>query len=452
MLVAGAGVSGRSAAEALLAAGASVTVTDASAERLDALEPLRDQGARLVAGLEVPPAGTDLLVTSPGWRPEAPLLASAETAGVEVIGEVELAWRLDQDKPHPSVWLAVTGTNGKTTTVRLLEAMLRAAGADAVACGNVGLPVVDAVRAGHEVLAVELSSFQLHWSESLAPDVAVVLNVAADHLDWHGSLAAYGDAKGKIYAGTRVAVANADDPVSVRLAEGGGEQVAFTLDTPKPGELGVAGSELVDRAFGADSAVLAEVADVHPPGPHNLANALAAAALARAHGVPATAVREGLRSFEPGVHRSVEVAEIDGVRYVDDSKATNPHAAAAALAAHPRVVWIAGGLLKGAEVDDLVAAHADRLDGVVLMGTDRAPFRDGLARHAPGVPVVEVVSRDDAGMSHAVREAAALARPGAVVLLAPAAASMDMFTDYAHRGRAFAEAVRVLSSARRGDW
>ncbi|PKW19423.1 UDP-N-acetylmuramoyl-L-alanine--D-glutamate ligase [Saccharopolyspora spinosa] len=446
VLVAGAGVSGRSAAEALLAAGAAVTVTDASADRLAALASLQAQGAELVAGLSEPPAGTDLVVTSPGWRPDSPLLAVSVAAGVEVIGEVELAWRLDQDKATPATWLAVTGTNGKTTTVSMLESILLAAGVDVVACGNVGLPVVDAVRAGHEVLAVELSSFQLHWSDSVAAFAAVVLNLAADHLDWHGSLVAYGDAKAKVYAGNSVAVANADDAWSTRLsaaAAADARRVSFTLGVPQENQLGVEDASLVDRAFG-DGVVLASLADVHPAGPHNVANALAAAALARAHGVAAAAVAEGLRSFEPGAHRSVPVAEAAGVSYVDDSKATNPHAADAALRAHPRVVWIAGGLLKGAEVDDLVAANADRLAAVVLIGRDRDRFAAALARHAPDVPVREVAAGDDAGMLEAVRVANGFARPGSVVLLAPAAASMDMFTDYAHRGRAFADAVRAV--------
>ncbi|WP_188985941.1 UDP-N-acetylmuramoyl-L-alanine--D-glutamate ligase [Saccharopolyspora thermophila] len=446
VLVAGAGVSGRSAAQALLAAGAAVTVTDASADRLAALASLQAQGADLVPGLVEPPAGTDVVVTSPGWRPDAPLLAATAAAKIELIGEVELAWQLDQDRGAPAVWLAVTGTNGKTTTVSMLESILRSAGEDVVACGNVGLPVVDAVRAGHRVLAVELSSFQLHWSQSVAPFAAVVLNLAEDHLDWHGSLDSYGAAKARVFAGNSVAVANADDEWSTRLAAtapDGARRVSFTLSAPEPGQVGVSGGDLVDRAFG-DGVVLASVGDVHPAGPHNVANALAAAVLARSFGVEADAVARGLRDFQPGAHRSVPVAAAAGVSYVDDSKATNPHAADAALRAHPRVVWIAGGLLKGADVDDLVAANADRLEAVVLIGRDRDRFAAALARHAPDVPVREVTAGDDAGMLHAVRLANEFARPGSVVLLAPAAASMDMFTDYAHRGRAFADAVRAV--------
>ncbi|MEU5849919.1 glutamate ligase domain-containing protein, partial [Saccharopolyspora shandongensis] len=237
--------------------------------------------------------------------------------------------------------------------------------------------------------------------------------------------------------------AAAGPPGLARGAAAHARRVSFTLGAPAEGQLGVAGGSLVDRAFG-DGVVLAGLADVHPAGPHNVANALAAAALARAYGVEPAAVADGLRTFQPGAHRSVVVAEAAGVSYVDDSKATNPHAADAALRAHPRVVWIAGGLLKGAEVDELVAANADRLTAAVLIGRDRGRFAAALARHAPDVPVREVAAGDDAGMLEAVRAADEFARPGSVVLLAPAAASMDMFTDYAHRGRAFADAVRAV--------
>jgi UDP-N-acetylmuramoylalanine--D-glutamate ligase len=470
VLVAGAGASGEAAARALLAAGARVTVADRVAS--PRTEALAGAGATVALGLSAPPPGTALVVTSPGWRPDAPLLAAAAAAGVDVIGEVELAWRMRP--PEAAPWLALTGTNGKTTTVRMLESVLRAAGLRAVATGNVGLPVVDAVLADppYDVLAVELSSFQLHWSPSVRPAAAAVLNLAPDHLDWHGSYEAYAAAKGRIFAGDPVAVANADDPATVELAAGVRRRVTFTLAPPAPGQLGVAGGVLLDRAFG-DGVELAAVADVRPPGPHDadppaaaprgaraplaapravgapppphmVANALAAAALARAHGVPAAAVREGLRAFTPDRHRNEPVGWAGGVAYVDDSKATNPHAAAASLASYPRVVWVAGGLLKGAPVDDLVAAAAGRLAGAVLLGADRAALRAAIARHAPDLPVVEVDRTDDGAMSEVVRAAAALARPGDTVLLAPAAASMDMFRDYAARGDAFAAAVRAL--------
>ncbi|MGH3826601.1 MAG: UDP-N-acetylmuramoyl-L-alanine--D-glutamate ligase [Pseudonocardiaceae bacterium] len=444
VLVAGARVTGVSAARVLTELGAQVTITDSSPAQLAAI-PLTS-AVRLVAELAAPPPGTDLIVTSPGLRPTHPLLVAARRTGVPVIGDVTLAHWVDSARSRPADWLVVTGTNGKTTTVGMLESILRAAGVDAVACGNIGLPLLDAVRAGHRVLAVELSSFQLYWSGALSPRAAVVLNVSADHLDWHGCLADYASAKGSVYAQCATAVVNADDAWSTRLAAGRGG-VAFTTSEPKAGQLGVVGNRLVDRAFG-DHAVLASVAEVRPPGPHNLANALAAAALARCIGVPGTAVADGLRAFTPGAHRGVAVGEHAGVRYVDDSKATNPHAARASLLARHRVVWVAGGLLKGVAVDSLVIDTRDRLRGAVLLGADRGVIAAALARHAPNLPVRVVDSGDDGAMTEVVAAAAELASPGSVVLLAPAAASMDMFTDYAQRGRAFTAAVAALGADR----
>ncbi|TWP50251.1 UDP-N-acetylmuramoyl-L-alanine--D-glutamate ligase [Lentzea tibetensis] len=446
VLVAGAGVTGRSAAEALLAAGAEVVVTDGSADRLEALDTLLS-GVELVPGLTEPPPGTDLVVTSPGWRPESPLLAAATERGIEVIGEVELAWRMGAELADAPVWLAVTGTNGKTTTVGMLESILHAAGADAVACGNVGLPVVDALLAGRRVLAVELSSFQLYWSPSVRPQAGVLLNLAEDHLDWHGGMDGYAQAKAQVLTGD-VAIGWLDDDRVADLLEDSPatDQVGFTLDEPEDGQLGVRDGWLVDRAF-ADDEPLIEVSRIRPAGPPGIADALAATALARAYGVPSEAVRIGLERFEPAAHRAVLVADADGVKYVNDSKATNPHAAVASLRAFPSVVWIAGGLLKGASVEEMVRTEAHRLRGAVLIGADREVIAEALARHAPDVPVRVLDTGDHdamAAMSTVVRAAAELAQAGDTVLLAPAAASMDMFTDYAHRGQAFTSAVREL--------
>ena len=445
VLVAGARVTGASAARVLAELGAQVTVTDSSPTQLQALAGVAGVGgvSRRFAGLVAPPPGTDLVVTSPGFRPDAPLMLAAQRTGVPVIGDVTLARWIDRARSSRADWLVVTGTNGKTTTVGMLESILRAAGVDAVACGNIGFPVLDAVRAGHQVLAVELSSFQLHWSRELDPLAATVLNVSADHLDWHGSLAGYAKAKGKVYTRAGTAVVNADDEWSTRLAAGH-RAIEFTTSEPAAGQLGVAGDQLVDRAVGSCAAVLANVADVRPAGPHNLSNALAAAALARCVGVAAPAVAQGLRAYAPGGHRGVPVGEHAGVCYLDDSKATNPHAARASLLARHRVVWVAGGLLKGVEVDQLVIDTRDRLVGAVLLGTDRMVLAAALARHAPNLPVRVVDSGDDGAMMEVVAAAAELAGPGDVVLLAPAAASIDMFTDYAHRGREFATSVAAL--------
>jgi UDP-N-acetylmuramoylalanine--D-glutamate ligase len=321
----------------------------------------------------------------------------------------------------------------------MLESILRAAGVDAVACGNVGLPVIDAVIDGHDVLAVELSSFQLHWQGGLRPKASVVLNVAEDHLDWHGSMDGYEADKGKIYAGAETALYNADDARSTLLALGHQNAVGFTLDEPGANRFG-----LVEGWLMEGDTRLAEVSEIRPPGLHNVANALAAAALARIYGVPPLAVRDGLAAFQPGDHRAVLVGEWDGIRYVNDSKATNPHAAASSLGAYPSVVWVAGGQLKGASVDELVVEAAPRLRGVVILGADADVISASLARHAPQVPAHRVVPGDDEPMIAAVRAASAMARPGDVVLLAPAAASLDMFGNYAARGDAFAEAVKRL--------
>ncbi|WP_328317003.1 UDP-N-acetylmuramoyl-L-alanine--D-glutamate ligase [Streptomyces sp. NBC_00388] len=453
------GVSGLPAARALHGLGAEVTVVNEGAD-----ERARAQAAELTAlGITVRlgdgatlPDGTELVVTAPGWRPDKPLFLAAAEAGVPVWGDVELAWRLR--RPGAAPWLAVTGTNGKTTTVRMLASILRAAGLRTEAVGNIGVSLLDAVLGDEEydVLAVELSSYQLHWAPSLRVHSAAVLNLAPDHLDWHGSMESYAADKGRVYEGNTVAcVYNAADPATEELVraadvEEGCRAIGFTLGTPGPSQLGVVDGILVDRAFVAgrqkQAQELAEVADVDPPAPHNIANALAAAALARAYGVAPAAVRDGLRAFRPDPHRIEKVTDVAGVAYIDDSKATNTHATEASLAAYDPIVWIAGGLAKGAAFDDLVSGAAKRLRGVVLIGAERALIAEALARHAPEVPVVDLDRTDTGAMSAAVREAARLARPGDTVLLAPACASMDMFANYNKRGEAFADAVRELAA------
>ena len=457
-VVAGIGVSGFAAADALLGLGARVTVVDersgdAETDRAKVLEFL---GAMVRLGPDATrelPGDAGLVVTSPGWRPGAPLLVAARQAGVPVWGEVELAWRL-RDPHRPAPWLAVTGTNGKTTTVRMLVEILRASGLRAAAAGNVGDPVIEAVLhpEPYDVIALELSSYQLHWTHSMKARSAAVLNVAPDHLDWHGSLEAYASDKGRIYTGVETAcVYNVEDAETERLVRAaevaaGARAIGFTLGVPGVGMVGVVDGVLADRAFVAgrqtSAAEMASVEDVAPAAPHNVANALAAAALARSIGVPPVAVRDGLRAFHPDPHRIAHVATVDDVSWVDDSKATNAHAAQASLLAYDDVVWVAGGLAKGAEFDGLVRAVAGRLRGVVLIGADRDVLADALARHAPEVPVVEVRGTDNEVMDHVVAAAASLARPGSTVLLAPACASMDMFANYAARGDAFAAAVR----------
>jgi len=472
-VVAGFGVSGFAAADNLTHLGARVTALDEQAEGheqeatlLEVLGATVRLGPGCTATL---PEDVDVLVTSPGFKPSSPLLAQALQRGIPVWGEVELAWRL-RDPENLAPWLCVTGTNGKTTTVQMLHEILTAAGLRSAAVGNVGRPVTEAVMdpTPYDVLAVELSSFQLHYTQSVSAEAAVVLNFAEDHLDWYTgptAMADYAADKGRIYERVQKAcVYNAADAETERMVREadvveGARAVGFTLDTPAVGMVGVVEDLLVDRAFITErqtsAAELCAVADLPSPAPHVVANALAAAALARAHGVSQAAVRDGLRSFTIDGHRIQTVAVADEangwVTWVDDSKATNPHAAQSSLQAFEHAVWVAGGLAKGARFDDLVQAVRGRLRGVVLLGRDRAVIADALARHAPDVPVIDTGDGEtgDRGLQHGmgpmervVEAAARLARPGDAVLLAPGCASQDMFRNYAERGDAFADAVR----------
>ena len=466
-VVAGFGVSGFAAADNLTHLGAAVTALD---ERAEGKEEKAELLGVLGADVRLGPGTTaalptdldhvDVVITSPGWRPDSPLLVEARERGIPVWGEVELAWRLRHPE-HDTPWLAVTGTNGKTTTVQMLDAILRAAGLRSVAAGNVGLPLVEAVMdpVPYDVLAVELSSFQLHYTDSMSAESAAVLNVAEDHLDWYPSMDAYAADKGRVYErAQRACVYNVADPVTEQLVRDadvveGARAIGITLGMPSVSMLGLVEDILVDRAFieerSTSAAELCTVADLPSHAPHVVSNALAAAALARAHGVSQQAVRDGLRGFRLDGHRIAVVAEQAGITWVDDSKATNPHAALSSLRAYDPVVWVAGGLAQGARFDDLVQAVRDRLRGVVLLGRDADVVADALARHAPDVPVIRVGS-DETGvtggdhgpMGRVVAAAAQLARPGDTVLLAPGCASMDQFTHYGARGDAFAAAVR----------
>jgi len=473
VLVAGGGVTGKAVLAALTRIGATPTVCD---DDPATLRRLADTGVAALSPSEAIPHVGDfaLVVTSPGFSPATPLLAAAAKAGVAIWGDVELAWRLDAGGHYgaPRRWLVVTGTNGKTTTTSMLHAMLTAGGLSSLLCGNIGSPVLDVLTEPADVLAVELSSFQLHWAPSLRPEAGVVLNIAEDHLDWHASMAEYAADKARVLGG-RVAVAGLDNDRAAALLHtaAAGVRVGFRLGEPAVGELGVRDGYLVDRAF-ADDLVLAPVDSIPVPGPVGVLDALAAAALARSADVPAAAIADALASFRVGRHRSEVVAVADGITFVDDSKATNPHAAEASVLAYPRVVWVAGGLLKGAAVDAEVARMAPRLVGAVLIGRDRRMVAEALSRHAPDVPVVEVGTGEDSGMdatagatdacvaevaekhdaggelgyrvmTSVVAAARRLAQPGDTVLLAPAGASFDQFSGYADRGDAFAAAVRA---------
>ncbi|WP_147916586.1 UDP-N-acetylmuramoyl-L-alanine--D-glutamate ligase [Ruania zhangjianzhongii] len=474
VLVAGLGASGRSAVAVLTEIGARVIAADADPQVADRVElptqvPLVAEADPDRLAERALAAEPDLIVASPGWNPRTPMLARA---AVEVISEVELAWRI---APPGIRWLTLTGTNGKTTTVGMLASMLTAHGWNAPAVGNVGTPIAETVLAARsgpaplDALAVELSSFQLHFTHALAPVASACLNIDADHLDWHGSMDAYVADKARVYARTGLAcVYNSADSRTRQMVEQaevaeGARAIGFTLGTPALGEVGLVENVLADRAFvpnrashAAEVGTLADLAHLHQGSEHDVpghlvANALAAAALARAAGVEPADVSAGLRGYTGGPHRMQPVAEIDGVRYIDDSKATNAHAAAAALAAMPEggTVWIAGGLAKGARFDELVARFAAKLRSAVVIGLDPEPIESALARHAPDIPRHVVPAGDTEVMSTAVTRAAALAQPGDVVLLAPACASMDQFTSYAARGDAFAAAVAQVAGERR---
>lgn len=477
----GVGVTGFSAADTLVELGAEVLVVAQTAS---------DEHRRLVevigATLELQPDaaivpellqrfGADLVVVSPGYHPDHPLLVWAQHHDIPVWGDIELAWRLRDKVPRaegePVEWICITGTNGKTTTTQLTATMLVSGGLRAAPAGNVGIPVLDAIRdpSGFDVLVIELSSYQLHWINAnpggeLAPLASVCLNLDDDHIDWHGSKQAYRDAKAKVYANTRVAcVYNLADPATREMVEDaeveeGCRAIGFGAGIPGRSELGLVDDILVDRAFLDDrhnSALeLATLDDLTASGlgtPHGIANVLAAAALARAAGVAPAAIRDAVRIFALDHHRTELVLEHAGVRFVDDSKATNAHAANAALTTFESVVWIAGGLLKGVDPAPLVRTHAPRLRAAILIGVDRAALREAFQRHAPGVPVIEVDDRETEPMLAAVRVAASLAQAGDVVLLAPAAASMDQFIDYADRGRRFAQAVREWTEGSDGE-
>ncbi|MGA7205740.1 MAG: UDP-N-acetylmuramoyl-L-alanine--D-glutamate ligase [Specibacter sp.] len=485
VVVTGISKTGFSVADTLAELGAVVVVVASSSdtEAQRAAETLKIVGVHeVILGQEtstvlplVDGTPAELVVTSPGYKPTHPLLAAAADAGIPIWGDVELAWRVRTKAGRKTAeWITITGTNGKTTTTTMVEHMLQAAGLRAIAAGNIGTPILDAVRdpEGFDVLAVELSTFQLHFTESVAPVSSVCLNLAEDHVDWHGSFAAYAADKAKIYANTKIAcVYNAEQIETERMVEGadvleGCRAVGFTTGMPAISMVGVVEGILVDRAFipdRKDSAVeLAHVSDIGALVPrHLVANAAAAAALVRAYGLTPANVRDGLLAYESGDHRIQAVATSDGVLWVNDSKATNPHAAAASLSAFRPVIWIAGGLSKGVEYDQLVAAHADRLKAVVLIGEDSSALAGALARHAPGVPVIDTgrahTGSAEAGetpifgdviMARAVDAAAKLAADGDTVLMAPASASMDQFSSYAHRGQAFIDAVRELLERR----
>ncbi|MFJ6652684.1 UDP-N-acetylmuramoyl-L-alanine--D-glutamate ligase [Microbacterium sp. NPDC091313] len=471
--VLGLSVTGFSVADTLAELGADVLVVSERAdEQYERLLPVI--GVKLWTGsLTTVPAelaefAPDVVVASPGFSPQHPLVRWTLEQQIALWGDIELAWRV-RDKVtradgSPAEWILVTGTNGKTTTTRLAATMLAAGGLRAAPVGNIGVPVLDAVRdpGGFDAFVVEISSHQLWYlglqtgsADPVSPHAAVCLNLADDHLEWHGSFEAYRDAKAVVYAHTRVAcVYNKADAATREMVEDaevveGARAVGFDLGVPGPSDLGVVDGILVDRAFleerRTSALELSTVAELREQGlaaPHIVANILAAAALARSLEVEPAAIRAALSTFALDPHRIQVVAVHEGVTWVDDSKATNPHAAASSLAAYPGAVWVVGGLLKGVDIGPLVAARGAGVRAAIVLGAEREEVVAAFARHAPAVPVFEVDAAETGNvMARVVDLALEVVRDGDVVLLAPAAASFDQFESYADRGRRFAEAV-----------
>jgi UDP-N-acetylmuramoylalanine--D-glutamate ligase len=450
VLILGAGVTGIAVARSLSAKGASILFADDQVETVEGFKVLKSD--------QIEVDGFSFIVISPGWKESHLLIVKAQAAGIRLVNEIDLAWSFRAELVPGQKWIALTGTNGKTTTVEMAAAMLRAGGVSAIACGNVGTTVIESVESSekYEVLVLELSSFQLHWLKEASFVAAAILNIAHDHLDWHGSFTEYARVKGSILDRTSTGIFNsADLEVVNQAAHWQGRKVFFSLDTPAPGEIGVVEDLLVDRAFVSDpqeAAMLAEVIDVKPTVPHNVANALAAAGLVRALGVTSEAVRSALQEFSLGRHRIEEVANVNGVSWVNDSKATNPHATAASLNSALSSIWIAGGLAKGSEMRELIAKCKSRIKVAILIGADRELIADELRMQAPEIEIVYIDApstyqrggTDNSLMEAVVSAAAERAKSGDRVLLAPACASMDQFISYSDRGDRFAAAVKKI--------
>lgn len=468
VVIAGLGVSGTSLAEVLKERGAHVIGVDERKPESD-LRSFDDVDWDKV----------DYVMSSPVFNPRTPFILEAQRRGIPVMSEVEFAWRLRVDNArtgHPAPWIGITGTNGKTSTTEMTSEMLKACGLDAPTAGNIASGDMSmslsrcATNPAHDVLCVELSSFQLHFTDSLALDCAAITNIADDHLDWHGGRENYAADKSKVFRGTRrVIVYNAQDAkVSALAAEAnvaeGCRKVGFTLAAPEAGQIGIEDGWIVDRsgvAGGAEGETtrIAPITDfkhlMEPDGslyPHLVADALTALALVLGYGADLATALDALKAFKPGGHRIETVAEarLAGgvVRFVDDSKATNGHAARASLSSFPAksVVWIAGGLAKGSRFEDLVKDQAHTIKAAVIIGKDQQPMLDAFASQAPDIPLTVIDPADnDTVMDRAVEACGKYVSGGDIVLMAPACASMDQFVSYADRGNRFAAAARTWS-------
>lgn len=439
VLVFGAGVTGKPTEDFLRNRGALVTILDEKKSESGILNSLD--------GLDL--STFNLAVVSPGWKPFHPWISEVKKSGIELISEIDLAWRVRNEIAPHQRWIGLTGTNGKTTTVQMAEAIALKANIKARACGNVGTTVIEAVTAGEaDLLILELSSFQLEWSSEFHLESAAILNIAPDHIDWHGSFDSYASSKFRIADRSKVLILNAGDvAIAERSRSVGVRTILFSLDTPANHEIGLVENLAIDRAFiSGDAEVLFELGDLNPAAPHNVLNAMAAAALLRSIGISVEPIADALRTFKLDHHRLELVAESNGISWIDDSKATNPHAALAALQSQLNVIWIAGGLAKGADMNELIIKVGKRIKAAILIGTDAHIIESALKEHAPDAKRIMVDSslRGAPLMHEVVTVAASLASTGDAVLLAPACASMDQFTNYAERGDLFAAAVKEM--------
>ena len=461
LVVFGAGVSGSAIVRAARKFDIPVTIID---EKLETL--LTDESENEVKKNLESISGNPLCIISPGWKKDHPLVMEASEKSWELIGEIDFAWRLKEELAPHQKWVGVTGTNGKTTTVQMVESIFSASGINGIACGNVGVAAVDVVihEPPYDLLAVELSSFQIEWMSEAKCEAVAILNIAPDHVDWHGSFEAYRDTKFSLADHAHTVIVNRDDATineylsMIAHRNNSAEKfVSFTLGIPGPGEVGLVEEVLVDRAFVASAehaSALGELKDVKPLAPHNVLNALAAGSLALAVGsesrsgfsITPESVNEGIKNFTVDKHRLELISRINQISWIDDSKATNPHAAAAALRSFHNVIWIAGGLAKGAQMDELVDSVGSRIKCAILIGTDKEVIAVEISAKYPNTPIVRVGDgvRGLELMRLVVSAAHEKAEAGDTVLLAPACASMDQFASYADRGDCFAAAVREI--------
>lgn len=453
LLVLGLGTSGEAAAAWALARAATgadvrVTVVDSApaGERLEAAAArLREQGATVMLGTTTLPQA-DLVVVSPGIRPQSETMRAARALGVPIISELEMAFRLSQ-----APWVAITGTNGKTTTTALVTHLLCEAGYAAESAGNIGTPAVE-VAAGMGpagIIVAEVSSFQMMYADTFCPRVGVLLNITPDHLDYHGTMEAYAAEKAKLFlrqGSEDTAVIDVDDAGSAPYAASvaaRGVRVWPVSRREQPAGGAYLREEMLVLHEGGTEHPLLRVDQLGIRGDHNVSNALAAAACARAAGADLDAIRRGLRSFAPIEHRLEPAGVVGGVEYFNDSKATNPDAVMKALTAFETrgLVILLGGRNKGIDMRPLAEAVASRARAAVLFGEAATELEQAFA----GLDIARVQA---GSLADAVRAAGQLAAPGEVVLLSPGCTSFDEFSGYDQRGRRFKE---LAARAREGE-